>query len=292
MSVIVLHPVQLTSVFFLFYHIFSLVTTPSNAVSAEISGNKGERKAFATLQRLKSQHTILQNVELTADACRSEIDAAVITPKGVFIVEVKNTAKDVFIDEDGNYYRMGEYQRLDCNIAEKMNIKEILLRKALGAAGFEDVNIFGIVVFTDNRIEVRNRHTAVKSCFLGQLPYFIDEQEGNAIYDDEVRTKMADAIEQARCHECYQVKLNVSQFKEDFADLISQLELASSKKEEADLTYTETALDENVPTRKVHTNVLKKLNRFFSSESVKNAGTVAASVAIVAVSAVTIFKNH
>ncbi|MBQ6416842.1 MAG: hypothetical protein IJJ65_11405, partial [Butyrivibrio sp.] len=46
------------------------------------------------------------------------------TPGAVTIIEVKNTAKNIFLDENGDYFRTGEYLRWDCNIAEKMTLKE------------------------------------------------------------------------------------------------------------------------------------------------------------------------
>lgn len=75
-----------------------------NLIKAEISGNKGEFKAFRTLEYLKSQNIVLKNVELEDGDLRTELDAVVITPKCITIVEVKNTSKNIFIDEAGNYY--------------------------------------------------------------------------------------------------------------------------------------------------------------------------------------------
>ena len=128
-----------------------------NLIKAEISGNKGEFKAFRTLEYLKTQNVVLKNVELEDGDLRTELDAVVITPKCITIVEVKNTSKNIFIDEAGNYYRTGEFLKWDCDIAGKMSIKEDLLRKALATAGITDVKIQGIVVFTNNRIEVQNK---------------------------------------------------------------------------------------------------------------------------------------
>ena len=74
---------------------------------------------------------ILKNIELKDGDDRTELDAVVITPYGITIVEVKNTARDIFIDENGNYYRTGEFLNWDCNIVQKMNLKEDLLKRAL-----------------------------------------------------------------------------------------------------------------------------------------------------------------
>lgn len=128
-----------------------------NLIKAEISGNRGERRAFQYLERIKNNNIILKNIELGDEKFRTELDAIVIKKDGITIVEVKNTGKDIFIDPEGNYYRTGEYERFDCNIREKMLDKEILLEQALKDAGIENVAINKVVVFTDPRIEVHNK---------------------------------------------------------------------------------------------------------------------------------------
>lgn len=75
------------------------------------------------------------------------MDAVVITPKCVTIIEVKNTSRNIFIDEEGNYFRTGEFLKWDCNIAEKMSLKEKLLRKVLSEAEMGHLQIkkyFGV----------------------------------------------------------------------------------------------------------------------------------------------------
>ena len=128
-----------------------------NLIKAEISGNRGEMKAFDSLSRIHGEHTILKNIELSNNEMRSELDAVVITRNGAFIVEVKNTSRNIFIDEDGNYYRTGEFLRWDSHIGEKMQIKKSLLREVLNAKGLVDIPIYEIVVFTNNRVGVQNK---------------------------------------------------------------------------------------------------------------------------------------
>lgn len=145
-----------------------------NLIKAEISGNRGEYKAFKTLEYLQSENRVIRNVELSNGETRTEIDALVITPKCLTIVEVKNTSKNILIDEDGNYYRNGEFIKWDCNIAEKMALKEDLLRKVLESAGYGHIRIRSVVVFTNNRIEVQNKFAQIRTCFVNHLAYLID----------------------------------------------------------------------------------------------------------------------
>ena len=76
-------------------------------ISAEFSGNAGEQKVFRALDNLGCQNSVLHNVELEFDGRRTEIDAIVFTNHAIFIIEIKNSKKNIFIDENGEFYRIG-----------------------------------------------------------------------------------------------------------------------------------------------------------------------------------------
>ena len=202
-----------------------------NMIRKEVSGGRGEQMAFQSLERLKGEHIILKNVELTESDARTEIDAVVITCKGVYIVEVKNTKRDIFIDEQGDYYRTGEYLRWDSNIKSKLETKEQLLRHVLEMHGIEGVPLRQVVVFTDNRIHVKNRCKAIQTCFLSQLPYIIGELLGVCEYNSEMIKMMAKTIDDARSYESYPMKVDIQKMKLDFAKVMAEFENASIKME-------------------------------------------------------------
>lgn len=54
------------------------------------SGLTGEQRATNVLNDLPNEYTILQNVSLQKDDRRTELDNLVLSPYGIFIVEVKN----------------------------------------------------------------------------------------------------------------------------------------------------------------------------------------------------------
>lgn len=203
--------------------------TLCNLIKAEISGNRGEYKAFKSLENLQSQSKVMRNVELSNGQIRAEIDLLVITSKCITIVEVKNTAKDIIIDKEGNYYRTGEYLKWDCNIAEKMAVKEELLRKVLDNVGFGYVQIRSIVVFTNNRIEVQNKYSQIKTCFVNHLA---DIVEGFGV-DENVSMEEMDyiqnKIEEVMREEEYPFAFDVRQYQKDFATLMATLEFAKVK---------------------------------------------------------------
>ncbi len=250
-----------------------------NLIKAEISGNRGEYKAFRNLGNLKSENIILKNVELKDGDFRTELDAIVITPYGVTIVEVKNTSRNIFIDEEGNYYRTGEFLNWDCNIAQKMDMKEDLLRKALANAGMENVVVNKIVVFTDSRIVVQNKHPQLRTCFVSQLTYIIDGFRSQMNISREEMEEMEGSIREVECKEAYPVGFDVEQYKTDFATLMTVLEEASARTEES-------VIEEVISEEKERIGIMEALRNVFRSKYLRYAGSAAAGVAVSVVSAI------
>lgn len=250
-----------------------------NLIKAEISGSRGEAKAFRTLQYIRSKNIVLKNVELGDENLRTELDAVVITPETVTIIEVKNTAKNIFIDENGDYFRTGEFLKWDCNIAEKMTLKEELLRKVLASDGMEDVQIRSIVVFTDNRIEVQNKYSRIRTCFVSQLAYIIDGFKNDRHFTDEEMEQIEGLIRTAESKESYPFDFDVAQYKFDFATVMAIIEEASAKEEESG--YEEVVVEPK-------TGTWDGLKKFFTSKYVGYAGSAAVVtfISTVAVSAI------
>lgn len=248
-----------------------------NLIKAEISGNRGEYKAFKTLEYLRLQNRILRNVELSDGDIRTELDAVVITPKCLTIVEVKNTSKNIFIDEDGNYYKTGEFLKWDSNIAEKMSVKEGLLKKILEAAGYGHVQIRSIVVFTNNRIEVQNKYRQIRTSFVSQLAYIIDGYRLDDTISIDEMDKLQQIIQEAECKEAYPFKFDVNQYKTDFANLMATLEFAKTQEE-----VEEEVVVENIkPAKKSEKTTLSSIMRsIFASKQFKYVGSTAAALVV------------
>lgn len=197
-----------------------------NMIRAEISGNRGEAIAFASLSELEGPHYILRNIELEDDTGRTEIDLLVITPKAFFIIEVKNTSRNVFIDSAGNYYRTGDYLNWDSQIAEKMRNREYFLRQALSYAGIEAPKIVSLVVFTNSRIQVCNKCKTLITSFPNMLSFMIEGYQGDDLYSDEIMRNARSAVERARQTESYPSELDVYQIKLDYATALAAIEQA------------------------------------------------------------------
>ena len=201
----------------------------SNLIKAEISGNRGEAKAFDSLSRIRGEHIILKNIELSNDDTRSELDAVVLTRNGAFIIEVKNTSRDIFIDENGNYYRTGEFLKWDSHIGKKMETRKVHLRGVLDAKGLTGVPIYEIVVFTNSRIEVQNKCSSLQTCFLSQLPYIVNKYSNTAISTSEMELA-SHAISEANSEKPYPFDFDVEAFKMNFGNILATLENAKETK--------------------------------------------------------------
>ena len=211
----------------------------SNEISAEITGNAGEYKAARSLEIIRCKKRILRNIEFTSDDRRTELDFIVFTEKAIFIVEVKNPQKDIYIDERGNYCRVSNAMHFDKNIGESMNNKSYLLRQALKGAGYEEPNIQSVVVFTNNNIHVENRFKHIDIAYLSALPHIIEKYEGDPLYTITDIERMADSVQAASCKESYPLPFDVNQFKKDFATLMAKLEGYEFEEEKEADRYSE-----------------------------------------------------
>jgi len=249
-----------------------------NLIRSESSGLKGEKRAFLCLETLRCKNRVVKNVELKSGDHRTELDAVVLTEKAVFLIEVKNAQKDVYISENGNYYRIVKGKReLTKHLGEKMNEKEYLLRQALRQAGIENANVINLVVMTNSGIEVENRYPHFEICYLSNLPYKIREVQGGVLYSDALMDRMTEAIESCRCQEEYSVEFDVQAFKYDFACLMAKLEAAKDESTKA------TERKEEITEEKEETAMEKR--PVSKGKNKKALGGIAASLAFATIAA-------
>ena len=154
-----------------------------------------------------------------------------------------------------------------------MDLKEELLRKALASEGIEDVEINRVVVFTDNRIEVQNKYTKIRTCFVSQLAYIIDGFKRRTNLSQEDMENIEFLIRQAEHKEAYPFEFDVKQYKQDFATLMAVLEEASAKTEE------EPEIEEVIEENK-RVSFMDVFKRVFESKYVRYAGSAVAGYAI------------
>lgn len=201
----------------------------TNRIRAEVSGRKGENRTFNKLNYLLSNHRIRKNIEISDGLQKTEIDALVVTEKAAFIIEVKNTRRDIFIDENGQYYRTGEFLTWDSDLGAKLALREELVRRAAKKSGIDNIKVERIVVFTDNRHEVHNKCTSIRTCFLNQLTTVIDTYKAPKSMTDSEMDLLVAQMDSITSVTEYAPNFDVKQMKEDFADLVATLEVEEVK---------------------------------------------------------------
>ena len=217
-----------------------------NDIKAEISGNIGEQKVINELEKIHCKNRVLTNVVLEYDNERTEIDAIVITNYAIFIIEVKNSKKNILISESGRFQRIGKHIHYDCNIAEKMDKRERLLRKALQDAKMEYLNFFKIVTFTNPYIDVENNYKYIKVLPHEYLAAYIDKFTSNIYYSSRDITNMIDIIDANRCADPYQMSIDKDEYKIAFATLMAKLESAETTETEPEVNSHDNMVDETM----------------------------------------------
>ena len=189
-----------------------------------ISGRKGENRTFEKLNYLISAHGLRKNIEIGNENLKTEIDALVVTEKAAFIIEVKNTKRDIFIDENGQYFRTGEYLNWDSDIGSKLALREAFVRNVAEKAGIDNLKIVKIVVFTDNRIRVQNRCRSIVTCFLNQLTSVIDAYKGEKCIALNDIDSLMKSIDEMTTITRYAPRFDFEKFKVDFSEIVAAMD--------------------------------------------------------------------
>ena len=196
----------------------------TNEILKIISGEKGEYMTNKSLESLKCKNKVIRNIELKNHNRKVEIDFIVITQKAIFIIEVKNTKKNIKIDEKGNFYRVLNSEKFDSNIGEKMNDREYLLREFLKSKGIININIESLIVFTNSEINVENNYDYLNHCFLSNLPHIIKNYIGNTIYNLKEVETMYNSLSSLESITLYRPEINITEYINSFANILATIE--------------------------------------------------------------------
>ncbi|NLE04304.1 MAG: NERD domain-containing protein [Crenarchaeota archaeon] len=197
-----------------------------NDIKSEFSGKRGEDKVFHELEELQYSNSVLRNIEFEFDGKRVEIDAIVFTSRAAFIIEIKNSLKNIYIDKHGEFIREGvRRSSSDGNILLKMNMREAFLRRALEWTGMENIKIHKIVVFTNTKIEIANDcFNEITTMYSSQLSKFIDSYNSKEWYTPEAICSMTAAVNELKCQEAYKMSVDMDDYKYALANLMVKLQ--------------------------------------------------------------------
>lgn len=191
----------------------------SNHVRAQQSGITGEDRVEQYLDYMKSNHVVLRNLQLSDGVHNTEIDFLVLKQGVATIVEVKNSKRDIYIDEVGDMYKIGRYENFDSHLGAKMDFRAEVIKQLLKDASFENMKIEKVVVFTNNRIQVQKDYSGFRVCFLSRLPHLIDNFYGTGVIQfTKHLQQIADFIQSKDLNEYYPFDMDIQEFKEAFVD--------------------------------------------------------------------------
>lgn len=195
-------------------------------IGSFIKGMKGEHIARKALKLISFDKgvKILYNVALEDEDAQAEYDAIVITPYGLFVIEVKNWGTSMSIDENGILRR--DDQDIKYDLPGRMSVKEGLLREYLGELFPSQYQ--GIVLFSNENAQVQDDYKQMPICYGGGIVYSIRAfNEGQVILSDSQIDMIAEKISSNHKEQRALCKVNCKEIIEDYAVLMAAIESAS-----------------------------------------------------------------
>ena len=195
-------------------------------IGSYIKGMKGEQIARRALKLISFDKgvKILYNVALEDEDAQAEYDAIVITPYGLFVIEVKNWGASMSIDKNGILRR--DDQDIKYDLPGRMCVKEGLLREYLGELFPSKYQ--GIVLFSNENAQVQDDYKQMPICYGGGIVYSIRTfNEGEVILTDSQIDMIAEKIRSSHKEQRALCKVNCKEIIEDYAVLMAAIEEAA-----------------------------------------------------------------
>jgi len=195
-------------------------------IGSFLKGMKGERIARRALKLIfyDKNVKILYNIALEDEDAQAEYDAIVITPYGLFVVEVKNWGAEMHIDENGILRRNDQDIKYD--LPGRMSVKEGLLREYLGDI-FPD-KYQGIVLFSNENAKVQDDYKRMPLCYGGGIVYSIRAfDKGEELLTAGQINEIAERITSNHKEQRALCKVNCEEIIEDYATLMAAIEEAA-----------------------------------------------------------------
>ena len=197
-------------------------------IGSFIKGMNGERIAKRALKLLSYDKgiRILYNVQLEDEDAQAEYDAIVITPYGMFVVEVKNWGASMTISPNGLLTRNDD-SGIVYDLPGRMSVKEALLREHLQE--LFPKNYRNILLLANERAQVQDNYHQISISCGGGISYEIKSygKSGNTLTEEQV-TKIADTILVNHKEQRALCSVKCEEIIADYAKLMVQIEAASN----------------------------------------------------------------
>lgn len=221
-------------------------------IGSFIKGMNGERIAKRALKLLSYDKgiRILYNIQLEDEDVQAEYDAIVITPYGMFVVEVKNWGASMTISSNGLLTRNDD-SGIVYDLPGRMSIKEALLREHLQE--LFPKNYHNMLLLSNERAQIQDNYHQISISCGGGISYEIKSysKNGNTMTEEEI-AKIADTLLANHKEQRALCSVKCEEIIADYAELMVQIEAASNGTVE-ELTDPKTPVLEKV----FKANVLK-----------------------------------
>lgn len=200
------------------------ITELGYTIGSFIKGMNGEKIAKRALKLISFDKDVrvLFNIALEHEDIRAEYDAIVITPYGIFVVEVKNWAASMVINERGVIQKEGETD-ITYDLPGRMIIKEELLREYLGELFTEDYQ--GIVLFSNVCTKVQDNYKKIPLSFGGSIVYDIREHgNGKSCMSREQIDRIAEILLENNKEQKTISKVDSEAIIADYASVVVMIE--------------------------------------------------------------------
>lgn len=198
-------------------------------IGSFIKGMNGERIARRALKLLSYDNgiRILYNVQLEDEDAQAEYDAIVITPYGMFVVEVKNWGASTTISSNGLLTRNDD-SGIVYDIPGRMSVKEALLREHLQE--LFPKNYHNMLLLSNERAQVQDNYHQISISCGGGISYEIKSygKNGNTLTEEQV-VKIADTILANHKEQRALCSVKCEEIIADYAELMVQIEAASNE---------------------------------------------------------------
>ena len=214
-----------------FKNVISELSQLSMLIGSLKNGAKGEERVRQSLERLDHSKTrILRNICLETPVGNNEYDFIVISPKGLFIIEVKYSKSPTYIDVLGNFKHTDGSGNHNYNIADSLERKEYILFDSLTAelqSTFTRDRIHSCLLVVGNT-NVQNSCRDVQVVTAGNIfnkivhfktndhSLFLSEIDELTSYIRSINTKTA-----------YPIEVDIERLCADFSEFIELIEEAA-----------------------------------------------------------------
>lgn len=206
-------------------------------IGSFIKGMKGEKLARHALKRLSYRNDIeiLYNVQLEHEDCFAEYDAIIITKYGLFVIEVKNwnaatvTPDGIIINDQSN----NKYDMLG-----RFSVKEAILREYLGEK-FPDFYT-NILMFPNLDAKIVDQYHNIPIVLGSGISYTIETYfKSKECISGENVVAIKEIILKNQKDQLTYIPVNCEQIISDYAELMADIEKASSKSEQPENASSE-----------------------------------------------------